>query len=206
MEERESCPLTILVSFAEVSVLAARLNVPSVLSRDVAKYFFKMRLPYLPDRPFNGVSTSLESCAAMYVQRLMISYCRRIQTNATVAMSNNNQTATLSLGGETLVVQLLSPSGAAFYTQPAVREATDPILNSDALSQDQPNAPAQILTILLDTAGAQTIEVLFKFVFALSFRLLPHLRLISLSPVLNGPTSTPRNSSLLLVSPSTTGL
>ncbi|KAI5474361.1 heparinase II/III family protein [Pseudohyphozyma bogoriensis] len=85
----------------------------------------------------------------------------RIQTNATITLTNNNQTATLELGGETLQVQIQSPSTAVFFVQADARYASDPVLPSDSLSQDQDNSPAQVLTIEL-AAGDQVIEVLFN--------------------------------------------
>lgn len=91
-------------------------------------------------------------------------HLRRVQTNATIVMSNNNQTATLTLGGKTLVAEILSPIGVAFYTQAPVRLASDPTLAGGSLNQDQSNVPSTTLTIAIASAGAVTIEVLFKCV------------------------------------------
>ncbi|KAL8292314.1 hypothetical protein RQP46_001780 [Phenoliferia psychrophenolica] len=85
----------------------------------------------------------------------------RMHTNATITLSNNNQTATLKLGGETMVVTLLSPSTAAFGTAEPVRLATDPTLPTDTASQDQPNPEVTVLTIDIPT-GQQTVQVLFS--------------------------------------------
>lgn len=83
-----------------------------------------------------------------------------MHTNATVVASNNGRTATLTLGGQTLVAQLLSPTTASFTTQDPVRMASDPALPSDPISQDQPNT-GTVLTIALG-AGNQVIEVVFE--------------------------------------------
>lgn len=84
-----------------------------------------------------------------------------MHTNATIALSNNGKTATLTLGGKTLIAQLLSPSGASFGTAQPVRLASDIALPTDPASQDQPNPGTTVLTVTLG-AGQQTIEVLFK--------------------------------------------
>ncbi|GAA6035855.1 hypothetical protein JCM8097_005739 [Rhodosporidiobolus ruineniae] len=90
----------------------------------------------------------------------------RMQTNATVTMSNNNQTATLELGGQTLIATLRSPSTAAFTTLPATRLADDPTTTTEGstsytMSPDQDNGDAKVLAIDVD-AGTQVIEVLFN--------------------------------------------
>ncbi|KAL8278292.1 hypothetical protein RQP46_009324 [Phenoliferia psychrophenolica] len=85
----------------------------------------------------------------------------RMHTNATITMYNNNQTATLTLGGKTLIMQILSPSTAAFGTAQPVRLASDPALPTDAASQDQPNVGTTVLTIQIPT-GQQTLQVLFS--------------------------------------------
>ncbi|GAA5866724.1 hypothetical protein JCM8547_002738 [Rhodosporidiobolus lusitaniae] len=86
----------------------------------------------------------------------------RMQTNATVTMSNNNQTATLELGGETLIATIQSPSGGAFTTLQPVRLSSDPTSSAGVtMSADQPNPDELVLAI--DVAeGDQTIEVLFS--------------------------------------------
>ena len=89
-----------------------------------------------------------------------------MHTNATITLSNNNQTATLKLGGETMIVSILSPSTASFGTEEPVRLATDPPLPTDAASQDQPNPGVTVLTIDIPT-GQQTLQVLFKCVILL---------------------------------------
>lgn len=81
-----------------------------------------------------------------------------MHTNATVTI--NGATATLTLGGQTLIAELLSPSGATFSQQAPVRLSTDPALPTDALSADQPNT-GTVLTVTL-AAGQQSIQVLFK--------------------------------------------
>lgn len=81
-----------------------------------------------------------------------------MHTNATV--SANGATATLELGGKTLIATILSPSGATFGTQvDPTRASTDPALPSGQV--DQPNTGVTAVTIDLP-AGQQTIQVLFK--------------------------------------------
>jgi hypothetical protein len=61
----------------------------------------------------------------------------RMHTNATISISNNSKTATLTLGGEKLIAQLLQ-DGTWGTAQP-VRYTTDPPLPGDSISQDLPN-------------------------------------------------------------------
>lgn len=84
-----------------------------------------------------------------------------MQTNATIVMSNNNQTATLTLNDETLIAQLRQPSTGAFFTQAAVAASTDHALASGSENENQPNPGVTVLTIACE-AGTNTIEVLFK--------------------------------------------
>lgn len=92
-----------------------------------------------------------------------------MHTNATITMSDSNRTATLELGGETMIVKLLSPATAAFGTALPVRLATDPALPTDTASQDQPNPGCTVLTIDIPT-GQQTVQVLFKCVVSTCFQ------------------------------------
>lgn len=79
----------------------------------------------------------------------------RMHTNATVSLNGN--AATLSLGGKTMKVQLLSPSGATFTTLNATRYANDPT----PPKPDQENPGVTVLAINLQS-GQNTIEVLFN--------------------------------------------
>ncbi|KZT32797.1 hypothetical protein SISSUDRAFT_1066653 [Sistotremastrum suecicum HHB10207 ss-3] len=81
----------------------------------------------------------------------------RMHTNATVTL--NGATATLALGGQTMIVQILSPSSATFTTLNATRYADDPPLPPNQV--DQPNPGVTVLAINLD-AGQQTVQVLFN--------------------------------------------
>ncbi|KAF9244547.1 chondroitin AC/alginate lyase [Melanogaster broomeanus] len=82
----------------------------------------------------------------------------RAHTNATVSLSNNNQTATLTIGTNTMQVDLLSPpAGAQFSTMDAVRFPTDPPTPTGW--PDQPNPGVTVLAISLP-AGQYTLEVL----------------------------------------------
>ncbi|KAK4703243.1 hypothetical protein P7C70_g2976, partial [Phenoliferia sp. Uapishka_3] len=85
----------------------------------------------------------------------------RMHTNATITMANNNQTAILALGGQTMNISILTPSTATFGTEEPVRLSTDPTLPTDAASQDQPNPGVTVLTIQIPT-GQQTLQVLFN--------------------------------------------
>lgn len=82
-----------------------------------------------------------------------------MHTNATVTLSNNDRTATLALGGQTLIATLQQPTDATFGTADAVRLSTDPALPSGQV--DQPNEGVTVLTIDI-AAGSNTIAVLFK--------------------------------------------
>jgi hypothetical protein len=82
----------------------------------------------------------------------------RMHTNATVSIDSSGTTATLSLNGQTMAVQLLNPpSGAKFTTMAANRLPSDPT----PPEPDQSNEGVTVLTIQLD-AGTYTLEVLFN--------------------------------------------
>ncbi|KAF8528268.1 heparinase II/III family protein [Gautieria morchelliformis] len=84
----------------------------------------------------------------------------RMHTNATVAIDSAGTTATLTLGGQTMQVQLINaPAGAKFTTQDAVRLSTDPALPSN--QSDQPNPGVTVLTIALGQ-GTYSLQVLFN--------------------------------------------
>lgn len=78
-------------------------------------------------------------------------------------ISNNNLTATLTLGNETLIAYLQPGSSAAagWSTQAAVRLPTDRVLPLTGENADQPNPGVTVLTVALGP-GEQIIEVLFK--------------------------------------------
>jgi len=82
----------------------------------------------------------------------------RMHTNATVTLNGNS--ATLSLGGKTMTVEILNaPSGAEFSMQAAERLPSDPALPDGA--SDQPNPGVTVLTIALP-AGQYSLQVLFN--------------------------------------------
>ena len=84
----------------------------------------------------------------------------RMHTNATVSIDQSGTTATLSLGGKTMQVQLINPpAGAKFTTQEAVRLPTDPALPPGQV--DQPNPGVTVLTIALGQ-GTYSLQVLFN--------------------------------------------
>lgn len=82
----------------------------------------------------------------------------RMHTNATVAIDSSGTSATLTLDGQTMIVQILNaPSGAVFSQSAAVRFPTDPT----PPVPDQPNPTVTVLIIDLP-AGSYTLEVLFN--------------------------------------------
>ncbi|KAH8119950.1 hypothetical protein DFH11DRAFT_1721846 [Phellopilus nigrolimitatus] len=82
----------------------------------------------------------------------------RMHTNASVSISGT--TATLTIGNETLIMQLPNaPNGATLGTAKAVRLSTDPALPPGQTDQDNPGVT--VITIDLP-AGSYTLEVLFN--------------------------------------------
>lgn len=80
----------------------------------------------------------------------------RMHTNATVSV--NGASATLTIGSQTMIVEIQNPpDGAVFTTMDAVRLPTDPI----PPEPDQPNPGVTVLVIDLP-AGQYTLEVLFS--------------------------------------------
>lgn len=83
-----------------------------------------------------------------------------MHTNATVAIGSDGTSATLTLDGQTLTMQLLSPpTGAQITTTPAVRLASDPPTPAD--SPNQPNPGVTVVVISLP-AGQYNLQVLFN--------------------------------------------
>ncbi|WVR05880.1 hypothetical protein IAU60_002906 [Kwoniella sp. DSM 27419] len=89
----------------------------------------------------------------------------RMHTNATVSIdSSSSNTATLTLGDDTLIAKIVQgPSGAAFSTAQPVRESSDPAVPSgnDAENDDQPNPGVTVLTIDVNDGGSFSLQVLF---------------------------------------------
>jgi hypothetical protein len=84
----------------------------------------------------------------------------RMHTNATVNVASSGTSATLTLEGQTMNVEILNPpSGAQFTTGEAVRLAGDPALPSGQV--DQPNPGVTVLIIDLP-AGQYSLQVLFS--------------------------------------------
>jgi len=82
----------------------------------------------------------------------------RMHTNATVDISSNGTTATLTIDGDEMIVSILSPSsGATFTKSDAVRFDTDPI----PPEADQPNDGVTVLIIEMN-AGTYNLQVLFS--------------------------------------------
>jgi hypothetical protein len=84
----------------------------------------------------------------------------RMHTNATVVVGSGGTSATLTLDGQTLTMEILNaPSGAQFATGQAVRLAGDPALPSGQV--DQPNPGVTVVSISLP-AGQYSLQVLFN--------------------------------------------
>lgn len=82
----------------------------------------------------------------------------RMHTNATVAISNGGTSATLTLDGQTMIMEILNPpAGAVFTTSDAVRYASDPA----PPQPDQLNPDVTVVIISLP-AGTYTLVVLFN--------------------------------------------
>lgn len=82
----------------------------------------------------------------------------RMHTNATV--ETNGATATLTIGSQTLTMQILNPpAGAVFGRTDAVRLPDDPALPAGQV--DQPNPNVSVVTIDLP-AGTYSLQVLFN--------------------------------------------
>lgn len=84
----------------------------------------------------------------------------RMHTNATVSVDSGGTSATLTLDGQTMKMQILSaPSGAQITTMQAVRLASDPP-TPDGFP-DQANPGVTVVTIQLG-AGQYNLQVLFN--------------------------------------------
>ena len=82
----------------------------------------------------------------------------RMHTNATVSIDSTSNTATLTLAGETMIVQVLNmPSGGVLGSMKAQRLSTDPT----PPEPDQPNTGVTVLTIDVPPSTF-TLEVLFN--------------------------------------------
>lgn len=88
----------------------------------------------------------------------------RMHTNATISYSDNDRTAELSLGGETLNVKILSPENASFETLDPVRYDSDPPVptDTDGVEVELPNPGVSVLSITLSNPGDANIQVLFN--------------------------------------------
>jgi len=84
----------------------------------------------------------------------------RMHTNATVVIDSTGTQATLTLDGQTLIMQILAPtSGATFTMTEAVRLDSDPPLPAGQV--DQPNPGVTVVVINLP-AGNTSLQVLFS--------------------------------------------
>lgn len=86
----------------------------------------------------------------------------RMHTNATISYQDNNRTAELKLGGESLQVQILSPEDASFETLQPVRYDSDPPLPDGEYNVDHPNPGVSVLAMTLSSPGDTNIQVLFS--------------------------------------------
>jgi len=83
----------------------------------------------------------------------------RVQTNATISIDSTGRIATLALGGQNLVAQILSPDGVTFQDLPSTRTANAPPIDPGMADMD--NLGARVLAIDLPT-GDNTVQVLFN--------------------------------------------
>jgi hypothetical protein len=83
----------------------------------------------------------------------------RVQTNATISIDSTGRNATLSLGGQTLIAQILSPDGVSFTSLPSTRTNKAPPIGAGCT--DMENLGASVLAIDLPT-GDNTVQVLFN--------------------------------------------
>ena len=86
----------------------------------------------------------------------------RMHTNATVNVDSSGTFATLTIGSQTMIMQILNmPSGAKLGTAQPVRFSTDPPLPTGPGDEDQPNTGVTVVTIDLP-AGSYSLQVLFN--------------------------------------------
>ncbi|OBZ79527.1 hypothetical protein A0H81_01229 [Grifola frondosa] len=84
----------------------------------------------------------------------------RMHTNASVAIDSSGTSATLTIGDQTLQMQILNaPSGATITQGPATRFSNDPPLPPGQV--DQPNPGVTVVMISLP-AGTYSLQVLFN--------------------------------------------
>jgi len=84
----------------------------------------------------------------------------RMHTNATVSLSNGDRTATLALGGQTLIATILdSAPSLSFATSAATRLSGSGSPPSG--ETDLPNPGVTVLTVDIPT-GSTTLQVLFN--------------------------------------------
>jgi hypothetical protein len=84
----------------------------------------------------------------------------RMQTNATVSVDSSGTSATLTIEGKVVKMEILNaPSGAQITTGPAVRLSSDPPLPDG--QTDQPNPGVTVVSISLN-AGTYNLQVLFS--------------------------------------------
>ena len=84
----------------------------------------------------------------------------RMHTNATVKVDSSGTSASLTIDGKVVQMQILNaPSGATITTADPVRLSTDPALPSGAV--DSPNPGVTVVVIELP-AGTYSLQVLFN--------------------------------------------
>ena len=90
----------------------------------------------------------------------------RANTNATVTVSSNGTTASLALGGQTLIASILAgPAGAVFTTSDANRTTNDPAVPTGpntAEDGDQPNPGVTVLIVDSTAGGNFSLQVLLN--------------------------------------------
>jgi hypothetical protein len=92
----------------------------------------------------------------------------RAHTNATVAVASNGTSATLTLGGQTLIASIVNGfDGAVFTTTtPPTRAAADPPVptgpNFSTEDGDQPNDGVTVLIVDNTNGGSYSLEILLS--------------------------------------------
>jgi len=144
----------------EVQGSSTVYNVPSTsaafFTADLASAYFDVTSYKRGIRTINGRKQVLLQDEITATAAIMW----RMHTNATVTIDTGATSATLTLDGQTMTMQILSaPTGAQITTMEAVRLSTDPA--TPAGSPDQPNPGVTVVTIQLP-AGQYNLQVLFN--------------------------------------------
>ena len=84
----------------------------------------------------------------------------RMHTNATVNIDSSGTSATLTIDGKTLIMQILNPTSDMQITQGnAIRFPDDPPLPAGAVDQDNPGV---VVVMINMQPGTKSLQVLFN--------------------------------------------